>query len=189
MRIIAGSARGRKLFAPAGEDTRPTAERIREALFNILGSRVWDARVLDLFGGTGAMGLEALSRGAARVVIVDSSRAAIQAIRRNAQAVAGETLAERVKVLRADYRSAIGALGGERFDLVFLDPPYRMLDSYADAMARLRAADALAEDAVLLLERARDASVPLPEGFRICDTRAYGETAVDFARAERNSDG
>ena len=182
MRIIAGSARGRKLFAPAGEDTRPTADRIREALFNILGSRVWDARVLDLFGGTGAMALEALSRGAARAVIVDANRAAIQAIRRNAEAVLGEALAERARIIRADYRSAIGGLQGERFELVFLDPPYRMLDSYPDALRRLRAADALAPEAVLVLERAREAALALPEEFEVYDTRAYGETAVDFAR-------
>ena len=182
MRIIAGSARGRKLFAPAGEDTRPTAERIREALFNILGSRVWDARVLDLFGGTGAMALEALSRGAAWAVIVDANRAAIQAIRRNAEAVLGEALAESARIIRADYRSAIGDLRGERFELVFLDPPYRMLDSYPDALRRLRAADALAPEAVLVLERARDARLALPEEFEVYDTRVYGETAVDFAR-------
>ena len=96
MRIIAGSARGRRLFAPAGEDTRPTADRIRESLFNILGSRVWDARVLDLFGGTGAMSLEALSRGAQRAVIADIDRAAIRAIERNAQAVLGWQEAELV---------------------------------------------------------------------------------------------
>ena len=80
MRIIAGEARGRRLYAPAGEDTRPTADRVRESLFNILGARVRDARVLDLFGGTGAMALEALSRGAARAVIVDSARQAAAAI-------------------------------------------------------------------------------------------------------------
>lgn len=182
MRIIAGSARGRKLFAPAGEETRPTADRIRESLFNILGPRVWDARVLDLFGGTGAMALEALSRGAARAVIVDANRAAIQAIHRNAQAVLGEDAASRARILRADYRSAIAALAGERFDLVFLDPPYRMVESYAEAMRRLLAADALAEDALFLLERARGAAVPVPEAFEIFDVRAYGETAVDFAR-------
>ena len=133
MRIIAGAARGRKLFAPTGEDTRPTADRIRESLFNIIGSRIRDANVLDLFGGTGAMALEALSRGAAHAVIVDSAKPAIQAIERNTQSVLKEAAAEKARVLQADYRSAIGSLNGERFDYVFLDPPYRMADAYADA--------------------------------------------------------
>ena len=182
MRIVAGNARGRKLFAPAGEDTRPTAERIREALFNILGARVWDARVLDLFSGTGAMALEAMSRGAARCVIVDANRAAVQAILRNARAVLGEDYAARARVLRQDYRGALGTLAGERFDLVFLDPPYRLLDSYPDALRRLCAAGQLAEDAVCVLEYARGARPDIPDEFEAFDTRAYGETAVDLVR-------
>ena len=182
MRIIAGEARGRKLFAPAGEDTRPTAERIREALFNILGSRVWDARVLDLFGGTGAMALEAMSRGAASCVIVDANRTAFQAILRNAKAVLGENWDEKARILRLDYRSAIDQLTGERFDLVFLDPPYRMVDSYAEAMRRLCARGLADADTLFLLERARDADVALPHAFEVFDARAYGETAVDFVR-------
>ena len=106
MRIIAGEAKGRKLYAPGGEDTRPTADRIRESVFGILGPRVVGARVLDLFGGTGALALEALSRGAARATIVDASVKAISCIRRNAEAVLGEDLS-RADILRADYRKAI----------------------------------------------------------------------------------
>ena len=121
MRIISGDARGRKLFAPAGDDTRPTADRIRESLFNIIGSRIWDAEVLDLFGGTGAMALEALSRGAGHAVIVDIARPAIQAIERNAQNVLKDDYRQRVRILQTDYRSAIGSLKGNRFDFVFLD--------------------------------------------------------------------
>ena len=182
MRIISGSARGRKLFAPAGEDTRPTADRIRESLFNILGTRVWDAGVLDLFGGTGALALEAMSRGAERAVIVDMNRAAIQAIERNAQGVVGEDYASRVRVIKSDYRSAIGAMKGMQFDIVFLDPPYRMVESYADAISRLQAVDALHEDTIILMERLRENTVAVPAGFEIFDTRSYGETAVDFVR-------
>lgn len=181
MRIISGDARGRKLFAPAGEDTRPTADRIRESLFNIIGSRVYDAQVLDLFGGTGAMALEALSRGAARAVIVDMAREAIQSIDRNARAVLRDDLS-RVRILRADYRSAIGSLTGTSFDLVFLDPPYRMVEAYGDALARLRSIGALAEDCLIVLERARDRIVPLPKGFVSFDTRHYGATSVELVR-------
>ena len=92
MRIIAGEAKGRKLYAPGGEDTRPTADRVRESVFGILGPRVCGARVLDLFGGTGALALEALSRGAARATIVDMSVKAISCIRRNAEAVLDEDI-------------------------------------------------------------------------------------------------
>lgn len=182
MRIISGEARGRKLFAPAGEDTRPTADRIRESLFNIIGPRVFDAKVLDLFGGTGAMALEALSRGAGYAVIVDCAREAIQAIERNAQAVLKDDLDKRARIIRADYRSAIGSLGGMSFDLVFLDPPYRMVEAYGDALKRLKAQGALAEGCIIIAERLREREIPLPEGFESYDTRSYGATSVEFLR-------
>lgn len=185
MRIISGDARGRKLFAPSGEDTRPTADRIRESLFNILSNRVWDAEVLDLFGGTGAMALEALSRGAAHAVIVDSDREAIRAIQRNAEGVLKDALNERAKIIRADYRAAIDAMPEVRFDLVFLDPPYRMTDAYADALTRLRGRGLLNGDCICLLERAADARILLPDGFECTDVRTYGGTSVEFVREAR----
>ena len=129
MRIISGEAKGRTLYAPPGQDTRPTSDKIRGSLFNIIGARVMDARVLDLFGGTGALALEALSRGAESAVIADNSRAAQQAIDRNARSVLKEEFDFRVQLIRGDYRSAIGALEGRMFDLVFLDPPYRMTEA------------------------------------------------------------
>ena len=178
MRIIAGEAKGRKLYAPGGEDTRPTADRIRESVFGILGARVQDARVLDLFGGTGALALEALSRGAAHATIVDSNVKAISCIRRNAEAVLGGDMA-RVEIVRADYRKAIGRLTGE-YGLVFLDPPYRMEAAYGDALTRLRAAGRLASGALAILERAEASAISLPEGFSLRDARRYGETCVEF---------
>ena len=185
MRIISGEARGRTLFAPAGDQTRTTSDKIRGSLFNILNGRVEDAEVLDLFGGTGALALEALSRGAAHAVIVDSSRAAHEAIRRNAQNVLKDSLPERALILKTDYRSAISGIAGRSFDLVFLDPPYRMLDAYGDAISRLDRAGALAEDAVVVCERRHDAVIAPPEGFEIYDSRSYGETAIDFVRRRR----
>ena len=182
MRIISGEARGRKLFAPAGEDTRPTSDKVRGSLFNIIGARVYDARVLDLFGGTGAMSLEALSRGAKHAVIVDCAREAIQAIERNAQGVLKDELSSRARIIRADYRSAIGLLGGMKFDLVFLDPPYRMVEAYGDALKRLKAIDALTEDCLIVMERMKELSVPLPDGFESFDTRHYGATSVELVR-------
>lgn len=178
MRIIAGEAKGRKLYAPGGEDTRPTADRVRESVFGILGPRVCGACVLDLFGGTGALALEALSRGAARATIVDASVKAISCIRRNAEAVLGEDLS-RADILRADYRKAIERLQGP-FDLVFLDPPYRMEAAYADALQRLRDGGLLAKGALAVLEWAAPRAVALPPGFSCRDERHYGETCVGF---------
>ena len=180
MRIISGEAKGRTLFAPSGVETRPTSDKIRGSLFNIIGSRVADARVLDLFGGTGALALEALSRGAESAAIADSSRAAQQVIDRNARSVMKEEFDFRVRILRSDYRSAIGALEGQLFDLVFLDPPYRMVEAYGEALSRLYAADMLAPGCLIVMERLKNAEVPLPEPFSVFDTRFYSDTAVDF---------
>ena len=167
MRIISGEARGRTLFAPAGDQTRPTSDKLRGSLFNILNARVENAEVLDLFGGTGALALEALSRGAARAVIADNSRAAIETIRRNARNVLKDGLDARARILKADYRSAISSVADRKFDLVFLDPPYRMLDAYGDAVERLDRAGLLAQDAVIVCERRHDAAIEMPDGFEI----------------------
>lgn len=170
------------MFAPAGDQTRPTSDKIRGSLFNILNGCIGDAQVLDLFGGTGALALEALSRGAAFAVISDNSRAAIECIRRNAENVLKDELGARALILKTDYRSAITSVAGRCFDLVFLDPPYRMTEVYSDAISRLDRAGMLARDAVIVAERKGDARVGYPEGFEVYDTRAYGETTIDFVR-------
>ena len=181
MRIISGEARGRTLFAPQGQETRPTSDKIRGSVFNIIGSRVIDARVLDLFGGTGALALEALSRGAAFAVIADSSRQAMQAIERNARNVLKDGFEARVRLVRADYRAAVERCDAP-FDLVFLDPPYRMAEAYGDALARLDARGLLSPECLIVLERRESADIALPERFERYDTRHYGETAVEFVR-------
>ena len=123
MRIITGSARGVRLKSPAGDGTRPTADRTREALFSMLGARVYDAQVLDLFAGTGALALEALSRGAAYAVLVD--RATHKILTENAQRTKLTACAE---IRRGDVYGLIAALAdeGRRFDLIFADPPYNL---------------------------------------------------------------
>ena len=153
MRIIGGSARGRRLFAPPGENTRPTADRVREALFNILAARLDGARVLDLFGGSGALALEALSRGAACAVIGDKDPGAVSVIRRNALSVLGEAELPRAKIVCRDYRALLASLA-EPFDLVFLDPPYRMQEAYGNAMAQLQQRNLLVPDAGVVVEMA-----------------------------------
>ncbi len=122
-RIIGGEGRGRRLKAPRGQQTRPTGARVRQTLFDILAPVLPGARLLDAFAGSGGVGLEALSRGAGRVVFVDASRAAVEAVRANVAALGAGA---RASVLRQDARAAISALAraGERFDVVFVDPPY-----------------------------------------------------------------
>ncbi len=123
-RIIGGTGKGRKLRTPRGDATRPTGARVRQTLFDILAPRVRGCRFLDAFAGNGGVGLEALSRGAARVVLVDQSRAAVEVIRENAGALAAA--GGDVQIYHQDARIALAALAdsGVRFDLVYLDPPY-----------------------------------------------------------------
>ncbi len=189
MRIISGEAKGRPLFAPSGVQTRPTSDKIRGALFNIIGARVMDSRVLDLFGGSGALALEALSRGAESAVIADNSRQAWQAIDRNARNVLKDDFELRVHIVNQDYRSTIAALEGRIFDLVFLDPPYRMTGAYGDALARLMKADMLSPGCLIVMERHKGAQIPLPRAVDVFDTRQYGDTAVDFAEIRPAEDG
>ena len=189
MRIISGEAKGRPLFAPSGVQTRPTSDKIRGALFNIIGARVMDSRVLDLFGGSGALALEALSRGAESAVIADNSRQAWQAIDRNARNVLKDDFELRVHIINQDYRSAIATLEGRIFDLVFLDPPYRMTEAYGEALARLMKSDMLSPGCLIVMERHKGAQIPLPRAVDVFDTRQYGDTAVDFAEIRSAEDG
>src|SRR5438477_12701991 len=145
MRIVAGSRKGARIFAPKGHDTRPTGDRVREAAFNLIGP-VDGASVLDLFAGSGAMGLEALSRGAERAVFVESDRAATRAIEQNLDKLRlhGTVLREdAVRALRSE------AQAGRRYDLVLVDPPYEMFSDLPPALARLLPR-VLADDGLLV---------------------------------------
>ncbi|MDI3298709.1 MAG: 16S rRNA (guanine(966)-N(2))-methyltransferase RsmD [Bacillota bacterium] len=182
MRIIAGEWRGRKLGGPAPA-TRPTSDRVREAVFDLLQGR-WEARgaVLDLFAGTGALALEALSRGAQRAVLVEVDPAALRVIRRN---VAACGAGARVRLLGTDWRRALLRLEreGERFGIVFLDPPYRqgLLEEALRALAGRedRPAPLLEPGALLVAERARGEELPEGVGsFIRLDERRYGDTVV-----------
>ncbi len=182
MRIVGGTHRGRPLIAPRGDTTRPTTDRVREALFNILahGTSVLPqgARVLDLFAGSGALGLEALSRGAARALFVEMAAPARAAIRQNI-----ETLNEtgRTKIYRRDA-TKLGPLesnAGGPFDLVVMDPPYGR-DLAAPALCAARQGGWLVPGAVIALECAADETFVLPDGFTLNDMRDYGQTRLRF---------
>lgn len=180
VRIIAGEMRGRTLYAPAGMDTRPTQDKVRESLFNILRYDVAEARVLDLFAGSGALSLEAISRGAQSAVAVDMSRAAVECIRRNVQAARAQ---ERVRILPMDYRRAIDQLAarGAQFDLVFLDPPYRMVNT-GEMAAQLYEKGLLSPACIVVIEHAREVTPVLPPALEAYDERTYGQTKMLFAR-------
>jgi 16S rRNA (guanine966-N2)-methyltransferase len=170
MRIIAGSRKGARIFAPKGRETRPTGDRVREAAFNLIGpGRVEGASVLDLFAGSGAMGLEALSRGAGQAVFVESDRGACRAINRNLDKLelTGATVLcqDALAALRGDARL------GRRYDLVLVDPPYRRFSSLQNALISLLPA-VLGPDGLLLVETAAKEEPDLPLAVRT--SRRYG---------------
>jgi 16S rRNA (guanine966-N2)-methyltransferase len=172
MRIIAGERKGHTIFAPKGLDTRPTSDRVRENVFNIVAPWVEDARVLDLYAGSGAMGLEALSRGAAGVLFIEADPEAVRAIERNLD----KLRLSRATVLRRDAISGLAqeAAAGRKYDLVLVDPPYAMTDY--DALARYLPS-VLADDGLLVLESGARTE-PKLSGLDVRTSRRYGSTRV-----------
>jgi 16S rRNA (guanine966-N2)-methyltransferase len=172
MRVIAGIYGGRHLQTPAGLDTRPTSDRVREALFSILGGRVQDARVLDLFAGSGALAIEALSRGARTATLVDNAAPAIRAIAANLEALQADAT-----VVRAEARRFLGGAsrGGHSYDLVFLDPPYRLAEALGPGLSAALAA-VVAPGGTVVAESDRRA--PLEVDLPLEDERRYGDTLI-----------
>jgi 16S rRNA (guanine966-N2)-methyltransferase len=184
VRVVAGNLRGRPILAPEGEGTRPTADRARQAVFNILEHAPWSdglggRRVLDLFAGSGAMGLEALSRGAAACVFVDNSEPAVAAIRANVSAFG---LGDRARVVKRDAATLGQRAPTEQpFDLAFLDPPYRS-GLGERALAALLDGGWLAADALIVLERGATEPPVDPPSFERIDERRYGAAAISLLR-------
>ena len=182
MRVIAGSRKGHKLAAPRGLDTRPTSDRVRENVFNLVGP-VDGADVLDLFAGSGAMGLEALSRGAARAVFVERDPDAVRTIERNL-----DRLRLAGAVLRRDAVTALAAeaAAGRKYDLVLVDPPYDMYSSVQPQLARYLPA-VLAGDGLLVVETDARLEPELPLPLRT--SRRYGQARVTLFEAPRSGVG
>ena len=181
MRIVGGRLRGRALQAPAGRDIRPSADRLRESLFNILqhgyGDPVCEARVIDVFAGTGALGLEALSRGARHALFVDNGTEARALIRANVEALG---LGGVTRIFWRDARQ-LGVATDEPYTLAFLDPPYGQRLG-APVLAALRDGGWLAASALAIVEEAADVEPPILDGYERVDSRTFAQTRVDILR-------
>ncbi len=182
MRVAGGRLRSRPIAGPKAEGLRPTADRLREALFNILmhayGDPVTGARVLDLFAGTGALGIEAISRGAAFVQFVDDGVEARSLLRNNTEALG---LGGTTRIFRRDATKLGPAHPMDPFSLVFLDPPYRK--GLAElALVSAREGGWLKPDALIVVEEAADAAFKAPEGFEELERREYDDTELVFLR-------
>lgn len=173
MRIVAGKYRGRTLKEFAGKDIRPTADRVKESVFQILTPYFQGARVLDLFSGSGALGIESLSRGAKEAVFNDVSKESLKVCRANL-----ERVGERAAVYNLDYKNCLKSLAG-KFRLIFLDPPYRM-ECLGEILSLIAERGLLEEDGLVVFEGEREEAPPT--GWEIADERRYGRTRVYFFR-------
>jgi 16S rRNA (guanine(966)-N(2))-methyltransferase RsmD len=182
LRVISGTLKGRRLLTPSGRAVRPTSDRLRETLFNVLAPRIAGARVLDGYAGTGAVGIEALSRGARSVTFVERDPAAVRLIREN---LARCGLEDGCMIVRANLTAAGERLGGRYFDLILLDPPYHGID-----LTEVIAASGnwLAADGLLVLEHARRVDAPSKAGsLRRVRDLVSGDSALAFYEPDANS--
>ena len=181
MRVITGTARGRRLKEPSNYDIRPTTDKVKESIFNIIQFQVAGARVLDLFAGTGQLGIEALSRGAAEAVFVDRSPEAVGIVKENLEATG---LSRNARVVRTD--SLMFLKSGEKFDILFLDPPYGsgLLEK---ALEMATGFDILNENGIIICESERDEHIPDPAG-RGYTRREYRYGKIKITAFVKNSD-
>ena len=178
MRVISGSARGRRLKELPGMDTRPTTDQVKESIFNIIQFDVEGRRVLDLFAGTGQMGIEALSRGAAHATFVDLAPAAAKIVRENVELTRFTDVS---KVVQSDWRGFLSSCR-EKFDLIFLDPPYRT-DMLENAMQTIAAIDILSEHGIMICESPLDKQLPeLAAPYEKGKEYRYGKIKVTLYR-------
>jgi len=176
LRIIAGTAKGRKLFSPKGNSIRPTADRARQALFNILAERIVDSTVVDLFAGTGAFGIEALSRGAASALFVDQSTVALQLVRKNLDLCG---LSDSATIIRRDLSRGLSFLDGS-FDCIFCDPPYGK-GLAGGVLVETEHQEILKQNGLLILEERSGVALPQNQGdLTLFDQRRYGDTNFWF---------
>lgn len=183
MRIITGKARGLKLTTPKNMDVRPTSDRVKESLFNIIGTKIVGTHVLDLFAGTGNLGLEAWSRGAAKIVFIDESQASLQLVRSN---IAKAKAEKETTVIKGNAVKVIADLAAreERFDFIFCDPPYNK-GLPAQIIEQVAKYDIVVSGGYLIVEHSQHESLPeLPVKLEIIRSEKYGETLISFLRCK-----
>lgn len=177
MRIIGGDCRGIKLSASLGLNTRPTLDRIRESLFNILGQYFNGGTVLDLFAGSGCNGLEFLSRGVDFSYFVDNSSQSYNVITSNIEKC---RLKDKSKVLKMDYKKALESFLSETFSYIYMDPPFMKRDYYIDSINLIKENRLLKKDGLLIIEHKTDDTFELPEGFSEIKNKKYGNTSLSI---------
>ncbi|MGN0732642.1 MAG: 16S rRNA (guanine(966)-N(2))-methyltransferase RsmD [Emergencia sp.] len=174
MRIITGEYRGRRLESPAGYDVRPTSDKVKEAVFNIIMNEVWDATCVDLFAGTGNLGLEALSRGAKKCYFGDNSRESINLIKNNVKMCRAE---DKSVIIAGDYSKTLGRIN-EKVDIFFLDPPYKD-GLYENCLEIIDSLDLLSEEGIIVAEHGVRDYVPETVGnLEVVKERKYGKIMV-----------
>jgi len=187
LRVITGLAKGRKLKAPKGMLTRPTSDRVKEALFNVLGERVVEARFLDLFAGSGNVGIEALSRGAVRAVFVEQNPRALQVLRENLETVGFQ---EQAQVLGQDVIRALDFLGKKQaeFDLIYVDPPY-LKGFEQGVLEKVSQYGLMADGGILVIESSKRDLLPSEAGrLELYRTQDYGDTSLSYYRFKTHID-
>ena len=179
MRVISGSAKGKKLKAPAGLNTRPITDMIKEALFNVLAGKVADAKLLDLFAGSGSVGIEALSRGAQTVVFVDNSVEALKVVNENLNNC---NFSREYHVLRSDVFKALGLLKrhNSKFDLVYVDPPFTNERIFNEIMESIAVMDILESDGIVIIRTPRRKEMPNFSGLHEYRLNHYGESSLHY---------
>ena len=179
LRIISGKAKGTKLNTLEGLDTRPTLDRIKESLFNILQDKIYDSKVLDLFAGSGALGLEMLSRGAKEAILCDSSYKAIQIIKDN---VNRTHFGKQVEIISKDYKKALNMLKDEKFDIIFLDPPYKTKFDI-QALEIIIENNILTQEGIIIIEtdhKQERYEMLKKMDINVYDLRSYGRVSLFF---------
>ena len=184
MRIISGKARGTKLYTLEGENTRPTLDRVKESIFNIIQADIQEAEVLDLFAGSGAIGLECLSRGASKAVMCDKSKEAINIIRKNVEKTHMEAQAQ---ILNLDFEKCLDNLKGKQFDIIYIDPPYET-DYIYKAIKKINENNITKENSLIIAET--DDEKRIEEEIKnleieIVDKRKYGRATIIFLKKPR----
>ena len=185
VRILGGLYRSRTLKTPPGHQTRPTRSVVREAMFNMLQGQCSESVVLDLFAGSGAMGLEALSRGAAEAVFCDNQFEAFQVIRYNVQLL---NLEQKALIFMLDWSQALKRLGAQKrsFDLIFLDPPYQMEPNLI--LTEIEKENLLKDEGVIILEQGAHTQLNLPNAYELLKDRRYGETRLHLIQHRSNAE-